>query len=129
MSQKDFLNSIRILGLLFGVGWLLGFEQSVSQARAAAWPTYRGGTERHGFVQESIAERYVLLWEHAPSAVPRPAWPAPARRSYWQRLENILPRVNDDATFQPVIANGRVYFGSSADDHLYCLSAASGGQL
>ncbi len=120
---------MRILGLLFGVGCLLGFEQSVSQARAADWPTYRGGSERHGFVPDSIAERYVLLWVHTPSAVPRPAWPAPARRSYWQGLENILPRVNDDATFQPVIANGRVYFGSSADDHLYCLSATSGKQI
>ena len=129
MSQKNLFKSIRILGLIFGVGCLLGFEQSVSLARAADWPTYRGGSERHGFVQDSIADRYVLLWVHTPRATPRPAWPAPARRSYWQRLENISSRVNDDATFQPVIANGRVYFGSSADDHLYCLSAASGKQL
>jgi outer membrane protein assembly factor BamB len=40
-----------------------------------------------------------------------------------------MPRVSDDATFQPVIANGRVYFGSSADDHLYCLNSATGQEL
>ena len=32
----------------------------------------------------------------------------------------------DDQAFHPVLARGQVYFGSSGDDHLYCLSASNG---
>jgi len=129
MNKNKAFDCIHFLRPSLLIGCLLVFVLSISRVVAVDWPTYRGGSERHGFVQENIANRYDLLWTHTPRVAPHPAWPAPARRSYWQRLESILPRVSDDATFQPVIANGRVYFGSSADDHLYCLNSATGQEL
>lgn len=129
MKNNNAFGYIGLLDTFLIVGCLMTHAQATLLVRGMDWPTYRGGGERHGFVRENIADRYVLMWTHTPHTSPRPAWPAPAERSYWQRLESIMPRVNDDATFQPVIAGGRIYFGSSSDDHLYCLDATLGKRL
>ena len=45
-----------------------------------------------------------------------------------QPVEGILElrRVHFDDVFQPVAADGAVFFGSSADNKVYCLDAATG---
>ena len=95
----------------------------------AEWPAYRADSTRTGFVDVDLGPDMKLLWSFNQAQPPQPAWPQPARRSYWQRLDSIMPRVTDDATFQPIIVQGKIYFGSSADDHLYCLEATSGRVL
>ncbi|MDG1892089.1 MAG: PQQ-binding-like beta-propeller repeat protein [Verrucomicrobiota bacterium] len=109
-----------------GLPWLITLYLLGWQTTRGDWPTYRGDTARTGFVTESIPSPLRLQWHHQPATAPKPAWPAPARRSYWQRLDTIDPRSADDATFQPVIGSNRVFFGSSSDDHLYCLDANTG---
>jgi outer membrane protein assembly factor BamB len=46
-----------------------------------------------------------------------PAWPEPGKE---------LHRLDFDYAFQPVLSEGRVYFGSSSDDMVRALDAATG---
>src|SRR5690606_20148911 len=56
-------------------------------------------------------------WRYRTSAAPEPAWPEPGKE---------LHRLDFDFCFEPVIAQGLVLFGSSADDSLRALDLASG---
>ncbi|NQU23526.1 MAG: PQQ-binding-like beta-propeller repeat protein [Candidatus Nealsonbacteria bacterium] len=110
-------------GLLIAATALLSTPTSLP---AADWPTYRGDRHRSGATAEKLELPLRLRWTHRSPHAPRPAWPAPARRSYWQNLSHIEPRVVDDVAWQPVAAAGSVYYGSSADDQLRCLDADTG---
>lgn len=90
------------------------------------WSTYRGGLGRQGYTAASPEPGLRLAWVNELVPPPSPAWPAPARGSLWQNLTHIEPRVTDDAAYHPVVIDGFVLFGSSTDDHLYCLHAATG---
>lgn len=84
-------------------------------APAADWPQYRADSGRAGHTPERLPDRLHLQWTyHAPHA-PRPAWPD----VYWQRQTY-------DLAYQPVIARGALYYGSSADCKVYALDAATG---
>ncbi len=93
---------------------------------ATAWPTHRGNVARTASSDAAIDGELRLIWRYSPPQPPSPAWPAPARGSYWQGLTSIAPRVVDDHAFHPVVADGRVYFGSSADDTLRAIDLTSG---
>jgi outer membrane protein assembly factor BamB len=109
---------------------------------ASNWPAYRGDAQRTGYFSGSTVDHTKdgssllgegsagsdvgLLWRFVWPQPPQPAWPAPARGSYWQRLDSIQPRNTDDLAFHPVIAGGRVLLGSSADDRLVALDLNSG---
>lgn len=93
---------------------------------AADWPMYRGDTARSGGTSEQLDDNLSSQWVHRSSQPPQPAWPSPAKGSYWQRLDTIESRVVDDQVFHPVAGEGLVYFGSSADDQIYCLDAQTG---
>jgi len=96
---------------------------------AGDWPTYRGDNARSGFRSFGPPSTLELAWEFSPLQSPQPAWPPPARGSYWQKLSYVAPRIVDDRTFHPVVSGGRVLLASSADDSLYCLDLATGQQL
>ncbi len=108
---------------------LVGIWTSVAStegAQVGTWSTYRGGNTRGSYLAANLPTDLQLIWQHVPAQPPRPAWPAPARGSYWQELSKISPRVVDDHTFHPVLANDAVLFGSSADDSVYCLELTTG---
>ena len=93
---------------------------------AGDWDAYRGGKTRQSSSPDSFPLDLSLSWSFQSGVRPDPAWPLPARKSYWQQLESITARVTDDHAFHPVVASPYVYFGSSADDHLHCLDLNSG---
>lgn len=95
-------------------------------AAHADWPCYRGDHGRRGHHPDALAMPLHPQWVNTLAPPPAPAWPKPARGSLWQNLSHIEARVTDDIAYQPVIVDGRVLFGSSANDHLYCLDIASG---
>ena len=97
-----------------------------ANSEAGSWSTYRGGNTRSSYLPEDIAPELELVWQYCPTQSPSPAWPLPARGSYWQELTKIASRVVDDHTFHPVVALGAVLFGSSADDSVYCLEQSTG---
>ena len=96
----------------------------VTMARAADWPTYRHDNARTGCTSESLAAPLVLHWVYTSVHPPRPAWSGPAERpreGFRQRHRVIF----DDA-FQIAAVDKLVYFGSSADNKVYALDAATG---
>ena len=103
---------------------------ALSTASGADWPTYRGGACRAGVTAESLALPLNEAWVHHASTGPSPAWPeSPAKQDVWHRLTWMNPVLGYDWAFQVAAADGRLYFGSSADDTVYCLDAATGETL
>ena len=90
------------------------------------WPTHHANSGRQAYIATTLQLPLQPQWIYVPTASPRPAWPAPARGSYWQELDRLEPRVVDDHAFHTVATSDSVYFGSSADDHIYCLAADTG---
>lgn len=92
--------------------------------RAEDWPTYRHDNGRTAITQEKLpvplAEAWVFQSRHAPS----PAWEPPRAVPVEGILE--LPRVRFDDAYHVVSAGDAVYFGSSSDNKVYCLDAATG---
>jgi outer membrane protein assembly factor BamB len=68
------------------------------------------------------------VWVHGAPLAPDPAWPDPARQDFWNRQFNLAPAVAYDRAFHPVAAGGAVYYGSSADDGIHALDAATGAR-
>ena len=88
-----------------------------SSARAD-WPMARGNAARSGYspAPKPIPADLVLQWVRKTDQPPRPAWPRSTR-------------VTGDRAPHVVAAAGKLFFGSSADCHIYALSAAAGKEL
>lgn len=86
---------------------------AASPLLAADWPTYRGDAARSGYTAETIPNQLRQRWAFRLPAAPRPAWPT-------------SDRIEFDLAFQPILVGDLVLFGSSADDQVYALDAASG---
>jgi len=84
---------------------------------AGDWPTYKMDAARSGVTAEGLSLPLAEQWVYGPSQAPRPAWPEPGKE---------LHRVDFDYAFQPVVAGGLVYFGSSADDTVRALRLETG---
>ena len=83
----------------------------------ADWPMHMKDPARSGIASEKLSFALVRAWTYEPSQPPRPAWPEPGKE--WHRLDF-------DYAFQPVLAGGCVYFGSSADDTVRALDCDTG---
>ncbi|MCB9882300.1 MAG: PQQ-binding-like beta-propeller repeat protein [Planctomycetes bacterium] len=102
---------------------------ATSSCAQVDWPMARHDASRSATTTSSLTFPLVEAWRHVAPHAPNPAWPAPARGSQWQRLDGLEKRVSDDEAFAPVAARGRVLYGSSADDLVRCLDAATGALL
>ena len=101
---------------------------SISAACAGAddWPTYMGDNARSGVSTESLPTPLAEIWRYEARHAPKPAWPPPAKDNIWHKLEGLKGAVQFDRAHQTVIADGLLYFGSSAEDKLVCLDASTG---
>jgi len=113
-SKPIRLNLYLVLSLLF----------LNTTATGADWPTYRHDDSRTGGTQEELSAPLVPQWIYTPVHPPRPAWSAPAERP--REGFTLLHRVNFDDAFQVAAVGNVVYFGSSADNKVYALNAATG---
>jgi outer membrane protein assembly factor BamB len=101
---------------------VLCFIFGASSARGAApserqWPCFRGNINRTGISKQSVKLPLRLKWVFQCKQPPQPAWPDPVKE----------PNVLDfDRVFEPVVADGLVLFGSSADNTLRAVSVDSG---
>ncbi|HYW79970.1 MAG TPA: PQQ-binding-like beta-propeller repeat protein, partial [Thermoguttaceae bacterium] len=84
-------------------------------ASAAEWPQYRADGQRSGYTAEQLPRELHLQWNYVVPHLPEPAWPD----VYWQRQTY-------DLAYQPVVAGGTLFYGSSADCKVYAIDAASG---
>ena len=92
---------------------------------SGAWPSHRAGMGRTGFSSQTFSFSATETWRRDLPA-PSPAWTTPARRSYWQQLEGIQPRVTGDWANHAIADASRVWLGSSTDDTVRCLDARTG---
>lgn len=108
------------------LGWLLAAlaASSGTAVRGADWPTYRHDVTRSGITAEKLQLPLSSAWAFKSQWAPRPAWGDPRP----ERTEGILElrRNHFDDVFEVVAADGALFFGSSADNKVYCLDAASG---
>jgi outer membrane protein assembly factor BamB len=95
-------------------------------AYATDWPTYLGDSRRSAISNESLSMPLHVKWVHVPRHAPRPAWPAPAKRDIWHEISELSPVVTYDRAYHVVCAGNAVYYGSAADDQVYCLDAETG---
>ena len=94
--------------------------------QAADWPTYQHDYARTGVAAESLLTPFTDGWVHRSKHAPRPAWRGEAKWDGWNKVYNLKSRQIFDYAYHPVIADGLLYYGSSADDKIYCLDAATG---
>ncbi len=93
------------------------------------WPTFRGDAARTGASSRKLSFPLTEEWVHKSSGRPQNAWPGPARHDLYNKVQNLSPRLWFDRAFYVSIADGRVFFGSSADEQIHCLDAATGEEL
>ncbi|NOX53427.1 MAG: PQQ-binding-like beta-propeller repeat protein, partial [Planctomycetes bacterium] len=106
--------------LLLTVCWTVG-------THAEDWPAYRHDNRRSGCTTESFGtEGLKLRWAWRSPIPPQPAWYGPAKWDAYADVRGLRSMRNYDPVFHVIAAEGRVWFGSSADDTLRCLDLATG---
>ena len=107
--------------------WLCLAAICALDANADDWPTYQHDNQRSGVTSESLSLPLYETWRYDAPHAPRPAWPEPAKVDFAKNSTDPLrPRQMYDRAFHPVVADGLLYFGSSSDDKVYALDAATG---
>jgi outer membrane protein assembly factor BamB len=96
---------------------------------AGDWPTYQNDIQRSAISRDNLKPNLFLSWTYHAASGPQPAWADPAKTDYWHREANLKPRVIYDKAYHVIGSNGRVYFGSSADNKIYCLDAGTGSEI
>lgn len=81
------------------------------------WPCYKANPQRTGVTKEALALPLAPVWRLDSAESPTPAWPEDGYE---------LNRMDFDYAFQPVVAAGVLYYGSSVDDSVHALDAATG---
>jgi len=100
---------------------------SIASARADDWPAFRHDNRRSGRTDEAFdAKSLRREWVWQSPAPPQPAWAGPAKWDAYAGLRGLRGMRNYDPVFHPIAVGDAVYFGSSADDSVYCLDAATG---
>ena len=88
------------------------------------WPTHLHDYSRGGRTSESIPSSLVNIWTFVSPSAPDAAWQAPIPGVVEGNEE--VHRVDYDNAFQVTVGGNHVYFGSSADDQVYCLNLKTG---
>ncbi len=112
-------------------GWLLSsivfLTSTCSSTWAMDWPMYRADPARSGVSRESLeATALEEAWTWQSSQPPAPAWPGPAKWDAYAQVKDLKSMRNYDPVFHPIVVDGAVYFGSSADDSIHKLSLSNG---
>ncbi len=113
--MKFFKASVAIV-LLLGSGTL----------SAEDWPTYQHDNARSGQTNEELTLPLAEAWAYRAAQRPHQAWPEPAKWDGWNKVYGLKDRMVFDKAFQVAAAGRFIYFGSSVDDKVYCLDAATG---
>ena len=107
--------------LMFATVWAVAGDEAVGD-----WPTYRGDSHRSGVTAESLKLPLVESWRMDARHPPQPAWPElPARLDVYRDVK-LGPTVVFDRAPHVVVEGDSLYYGSSADDAVYCLDVSTG---
>lgn len=108
---------------------LLALGLCLCPSAASDWPTYRGDYARSGISTDPLPEGLSESWVWRSPHAPRPAWQGEAKWDGWNKVFDLKARQTFDRAFHAVVADGRVFFGSSADDQIRCLDARTGREV
>lgn len=106
--MQNVLRKIPLLGVL------LFLQLIASNLQGADWPMYRADAAHSGYTPEHLSADLEVHWIRKADHPPQPAWSGRDTRMPY------------DLAFQPVIARGLVFYGSSADCTVYALAAQTG---
>lgn len=109
--------------ILIGVCFLIFF----THLYAEDWPVYRKDDQRTGITGEKLSLPLKKVWQHKTEYTPSPAWPEPAPANFWHGILEVNPVMTYDRAFHVVAAGNYLYYGSSANDSIYCLDTVTGG--
>jgi len=93
---------------------------------AEDWPTYRHDNRRSGVTSEPLDVPLQKAWEYGSAAAPQTAWAGPAKWDSYANIRKLKSMRNFDPVFHVTAVEGSVFFGSSVDDAVHCLDAATG---
>lgn len=96
-------------------------------ATASDWPTYMHDITRVGSTQDKLTGALTQSWVYASPTAPIKAWPGPGGKII--EGKKVEHRVTYDDVFHTVIADGKVFFGSSVDGRIYCIDKNTGKRL
>ena len=113
------------LGRLAWIGLLSGLL--TGRLLALDWPTYQHDYQRSGLTQEILEFPLTQAWTHQ-AKPPAFAWTDPPKADYYTSVPQLplKPRLGFDRAHHVAVAGGRLYFGSSVEHTINCLSADSG---
>ncbi len=102
-----------------------------SVASASDWPAFRHDKRRSSVSTDRLRFPMRTVWQYESRIGPQPAFPDPLKHptnvDFAYVRDSSEPVLLDfDHAFHPVAAGGRVFFGSSADDAVRCVSLATG---
>ncbi|MCH8046486.1 MAG: PQQ-binding-like beta-propeller repeat protein [Planctomycetes bacterium] len=118
---KPFLLATSFVLLLVGAG-IQG-----RGARAEDWPTYQHDFRRSAATKEKLdVKKLQAHWAWRSDSPPQPAWFGPAKWDAYAGIKGLRSMRNYDPAFHIISVGQNVYFGSSADDSVYCLDAKTG---
>ncbi|HIF01516.1 MAG TPA: hypothetical protein EYQ63_32065 [Fuerstia sp.] len=93
----------------------------------ADWPTWQHDNRRTGTTDEQLqVSKLAPEWVWQSASPPQTAWSGPAKYDAYANQHNLPSMRNYDPVFHVIAVGDRVWFGSSADDSLYCLGAGDG---
>jgi outer membrane protein assembly factor BamB len=96
---------------------------------AGDWPTFAHDASHSLTSGDDVSVPLAEAWVVRSSRPPTPAWDEPATWDGWNKHYDLRNRVAFDKVFHVAAAARRVWFGSSSDDRVVCLDAASGKTL
>ena len=102
------------------------FLLSSSFAFSANWPTYSADNSRSSISAEKLKMPLRQVWVRNALNTPCPAWPGPANADLCHYIRKLSPTMVYDRAYHTVIADGFLYYGSSADDTVVCIDIETG---
>ena len=113
---------------------IAAFLVMASHTSASDWPAFRHDARRSAVSADRLQFPMQRVWQHESRMSPRPAFSDPLKHptnaDFAFIRDHSEPVLLDfDHAFHPVAAQGRVFFGSSADDSVRCLSLQTGEPL
>lgn len=119
--------------LACAVAVTIGSGPLATHTFASDWPSFRHDERRSAVSTDHVTFPLAIAWHRSASRPPQPAFADPVKHptnfDFAYARDGAEPVLVDfDHAFHPVAADGHVFFGSSADDSVRCLSLETGRQ-
>ena len=120
---------IFLLALATFIPFPKNFAAAKENEPSKNWPSFRNGSSRNPVEKTTATPKKLFpAWKYSTGLAPNPAWDAPGKFNRWRKYW-LSSAWNYDDSFQTVIANGKVFFCSSADCAVRCLDLKTGKLL